>query len=53
MLLKDHIYSTHDYSFRGFAKAEGIDYSTVLRWVKEGALWVDGEVYVKYKRKDK
>jgi len=53
MLLKDHVYDNYDYNFKKFAEDEGFDYSTVLRWAKEGALWVDGEAYVKYKRKEK
>lgn len=53
MLLKDHVYDNYDYNFKKFAEDEGFDYSTVLRWAKEGALWVNGEAYVKYKRKEK
>ena len=47
MDLRQYVAEQYKMNVAEFARKEGYDYKSALRYVENGAKWIDGEVYIK------
>jgi len=47
MDLRQYVAEQYKMNVAEFARREGYDYKSALRYVENGAKWIDGDVYIK------